>query len=96
MGIRVSIEGKARNIIHEKGNFLTISRLSIDNCCVPISDVMIRYKKPENLNMFNEIKTENISLYVDKKLDFKNELICIKHSGFGPFRTVRVEGVTHF
>lgn len=96
MTIQMAMEEKARDIIREKGNLLTISSLSIENCCVPVNDVMIQFKKPDHPQMFNEIKTEDISVYVDKKLEFKNDLIRIKHSGFGRFRTVKVEGVSHF
>lgn len=96
MSLNVSIEDKAKAVIKEKGNLLTISSLSIENCCVPIGEVMIQYREPDEPNMFNKISLENITLYIDKKLDFKNKFVQIKHTGFGPFRTVRVEGVTHF
>lgn len=94
MSIQVSIDDKAREIINDKGNLLTISHVSINNCCVPIGEVAIQYKKPDHPQMFNKINSENISLYIDKKLDLKNQFIHIKHSGFGPFRTIRVEGVS--
>lgn len=96
MGIQVTIDERAKEIIREKGNLLTISRANIENCCVPISDVMVQYRKPDQPEMFNEINTDDISLYVDKYISFKNEHIQIKHTGFGPFRSVRVEGVSYF
>ena len=96
MDIQVSMEEKARDVISGKGNILTVSFLSIENCCVPIGEVAIRYQKPENLEMFHQMNINNITLYIDKRIDFKKNMIKIKHSGIGPFRTVRVDGVSHF
>lgn len=96
MRFQVSIDDKAKDVINQKGNLLTISQVSINNCCVPIGEVNIQFKKPDHPERFNKINEGDISLFVDKKLDFKNELIHIRYSGFGPFRTIRIEGVSHF
>lgn len=96
MNIQVSIDAQAKDVITSKGNVLAISRLNIENCCVPIAEVVVNYKKPEHVKMFHQILIENITLYIDKSLDFKKNIIHIKHTGFGKFRTVRVEGVARF
>lgn len=96
MFLQVSFDDGAKKLIDEKGSLLTISSISIENCCVPINEVSVQYNKPENTAMFYELKKDNISLYIDKKLQFKNDFINIKRSGFGPFQTIRVEGVSRF
>ncbi len=96
MELDIAIDEKAKQLISKKGNLITISSQSIENCCVPINEVSVLFNKPDNPQMFNEMKTGNISLYVDKKLEFKNQLINIKHTGVGPFQTVKVDGIVRF
>lgn len=96
MDIQVLIHDKAKDVINDRGNLLTISLLSIDNCCVPIGEVNVQYEKPENLQMYYTVQTDNIFIYLDKRLDIKNQSIEIKPTGIGPFRTVRVEGISYF
>lgn len=96
MDVRVSIDEKAKDVIKVKGHILAISRLNIENCCVPIGEVIIHFKKPEHEKLFHKILVENITIYIDKSLDFKNNLLRIKQAGIGRFRTVRIEGVVHF
>lgn len=96
VSLKVSIEDKAKAVIKEKGSILTISSTSIENCCVPIGEVMIQFGEPKSSSGFEKINLDDITLYIDKKLEFKNELVHIKPTGIGPFRTVRVEGVVYF
>lgn len=95
LGIELSIDEKARELIKTKGNLLTISHVSIKNCCVPINEVNIQYEKPDNPKMFHEMKLENIFLYIDKRLHLKEHSIHIKHSGIGPFQKILVEGISY-
>mgnify|MGYP001289219400 CR=1 FL=1 len=96
MDLQVLIDEKAKNFISKKGNLITITSLSIDNCCVPISEVSIQYKEPDDPKMFKEMKSGDISLFIDKKLEFKDCFVKIKHSGFGPFQSVQVDGLVRF
>lgn len=95
MDIELSIDEKAKEFIKTKGNLLTINHVHIQNCCVPINEVNIQYEKPDNLKMFHEMKLENISLYIDKRIHLKNHSIHIKHSGIGPFQKILVEGISY-
>ena len=96
MELQISIDEKAQNFLSKKGNMMTLSSICLESCCVPIHEVVIQYTKPEKLQMFKEIKLGNISLFIDKKLEFKDRVIKLKHSGFGPFQTIQVDGLTRF
>lgn len=96
MNLGVFIDERARELIHQRGNLITISQVSINNCCVPIDEVDVKFSKPEYPEKFNKIHLSDILLYVDKTLDFKNKKMYIHPTGFGPFRSVRIEGVSHF
>ena len=96
MGFYISIDEKTKNWLAKKGNVITISGINIKNCCVPIEDVSVRYGKPDNHHMYDEVKSHGLSFFIEKGLNFKNDVVKIRLSGFAPFQTIRVEGLIRF
>jgi len=97
MKLTVSIAENLQEWMMEKGNTtLTISKLHADNgCCVPTQEILTRFTKPKQMENFHFIKVDNLPIYIDKSLSFKNEHAHLELSGI-LFKTIRVIGLQRF
>ncbi len=96
MEISVSLDEKVRELIKRKGNVLTVSRLDLNDCCVPTDELWTEYKAPENLNHYYVVKDHSCHFFIQKGLNFRNNQVELKTFGIKPFKTIRVEGLIRF
>jgi len=97
MQLTVSVEENLQEWIKEKGKTtLTISKLQVENgCCVPTQEVLTKFAKPKYSENYSFTKVDNLAIYIDKSLSFKNEQAHLELSGIF-FKTIRVLGLQRF
>lgn len=87
MTVEISIEEKAKKMLMEKGNVLTISRMDIVSGCMSIEEIDVTYEAPKKRN-YEKHTCDQVTIYVQKGLRFKENKIRIVTSGIGPFKTI--------
>lgn len=92
MNLDIYMEDKAKDFLEKKHNILTISRLDIDRGCAGFEDLNITYTKPQHTN-YETYYCKNITIYIQKGLEFKENRVEIVISGIGPFKTIAVDGL---
>lgn len=92
MNLDIYMEDKAKDFLEKKYNILTISRLDIDRGCAGFEDLEVTYSKPQRKN-YDTYYCKNITVYIQKGLEFKNKRVEIVISGIGPFKTIAVDGL---
>lgn len=89
MNFEISIEDKAKKFLEKKGNILKISRMDIVRCCAAYEDLDVSYKKPKNEN-YEKHQCDDLTIYIQKGLQFKHNCVEIALSGAGPFKTIAI------
>ncbi|HLR40097.1 MAG TPA: CC/Se motif family (seleno)protein [Virgibacillus sp.] len=92
MNLDFYMEDKAKDFLEKKHNILTISRLDIDRGCAGFEDLDITYTKPQHKN-YETYYCKDITVYIQKGLEFKENRVEIVISGVGPFKTIAVDGL---
>lgn len=95
MELAIKIDAKAKNWLKNKGTPITISRLEINNCCVPIEEVQVSFLEPIN-GKYHQYHEEDLTIFVESVLEFKNNQLELKLSGFVPFQSIQVSGLQRF
>lgn len=92
MDLDISIEDKAKEFLKKKGNILMISRMDIDRGCAAFEDLEVSYKKPQTGN-YEKHRCGEITVYIQKGIQFKRNYAEIVVSGIGPFKAIAVDGL---
>lgn len=96
VSFKINIEQDAKQWLEKKGkNVLTISRMDITGCCVAHEDIDVNYRAPKSGN-YEKIDYDGLEIYVEKNLKFKDDLVDISLTGFGPFKHIFVDGLRRF
>lgn len=93
MSLQVTLDDRAREWLLNKSRIITISSLSVNNCCVPIEEGSIEFKEPVNKTQFIQKQVGELLFYIQRGLNFRNNNVQIKLSGFSLFKTLRIEGL---
>lgn len=79
--MNVEIDAESKKWLESKGNQLTVKTLDVKGCCSPgVQDVTAIPGKPKDLHQYNELKVDNLSIYVQKMICNKEKL-TLKLSG---------------
>ncbi|WP_169819164.1 CC/Se motif family (seleno)protein [Anaerobacillus arseniciselenatis] len=91
------MDHKTKTWIKKKGNYLTIKTVRVAGCCVgrPI-DLLTKVGKPNELKMFHQISLDDITVYVQKGVNFKNDQITLNLFGIGLFKIITAEATSRF
>lgn len=95
MSLQVTMDEKTKNWLTTK-KALTISPLELNGCCVPNAEVQTTYTVPKFKQRYEHIENQCIPIYIDKRLDFKQNKVILQLKGFRPFLTLQVEGLVRF
>lgn len=96
MDLKVRISDEAKNWLMKKSSKLTIASVYIQNCCVPLDEIAIHYKEPDYPNNFYKFQIDQLDIFIEKSLRFKNDELTITLSGFGPFQSLNIGGISRF
>ena len=91
MTVAVTIENDLKSWMKKKGRVLTISQIDIKSCCIGYVDVDVSYKVPKTSN-YDYIEQDGFSIYIQKGLNFKNNIVSIGLTGIGPFKQIYIDG----
>lgn len=84
----VEIDDESKKWLEAKGSQLTIKLLEVDACCAPpVHEVVAIPGKPSTSADYNQLKVDNLSIYVQNKICNKEKL-TLKLSGFSLFKTI--------
>ncbi|RXI97793.1 Fe-S oxidoreductase [Anaerobacillus alkaliphilus] len=97
MSLTISINDEARSWIEKKGGFLTVKTLKAAGCCGggPI-ELATDFGKPEDVNFFEEITLDNLTIFVQKGIPTKDNQLTLKLSGIGFFKHITALGISRF
>lgn len=93
MSLQVTLDDRAREWLLNKSQIVTISSLCVNNCCVPIEEVSIEFKEPDNKAQFIQKQVGELMFFVQKGLNFRNDNVRVKLGGFSLFKTLHIEGL---
>lgn len=86
--MNVEFDQTAKQWIQGKGGQLTVKTLNVRACCAPgVQEVVAVPGKPGQLEPYNELKVNGISLYMEKNLCAKEKLV-LKLSGVGFLKSI--------
>ncbi len=91
--MKVQIDEKAKEWLDKKITTVTLTKVPIMNCCVPIEEVSIQYRKPENPQLFHQVQLDWLTVFIDKNIQLKDGSLKLSLTGFGPFKTLQVDGL---
>lgn len=94
--MNVQIDAEAIEWLSKKQKNITLTSVVIQNCCVPINEIAIHYKDPDNPHRFKKVEMDQFTIFIDKTLQFKNDALTLSLSGFGPFKMLKVDGLVRF
>ena len=91
------MDHKTKSWIEKKGNYLTVKTVKAAGRCIgrPI-DLSTEIGKPNELQMFHQISLEDITVYVQKGVNFKEDQITLNLFGVGFFKIITAQGITRF
>jgi len=73
--MHVELDHDSKKWIEAKGNELTVKMLEVKGCCAPgVQDVVAVPGKPKAIEQYNEMKVDNLLIYVQKNLCAKEKL----------------------
>lgn len=86
--MHVELDANVKNWLQSKGGHLAVKTIEVNACCAPpIQDLITHLRKPKDLHHYNEIKVDNLSIFIEKHLSL-NEKMTLKLTGFGIFKTI--------
>jgi len=95
LALKVKLDPKAKTYLKKKGKTITVSRLEVQNCCVPIEEANVSFFEPVCGN-YIQVKEDDLTIYIESNLMFKNDEIELKLIGFKPFQNIQVCGLQRF
>ncbi|KIL45287.1 CC/Se motif family (seleno)protein [Jeotgalibacillus soli] len=91
--MNVNIDDKAKKWIESKGKPVRIEIMQMQGCCViGPPELVATPGKPKAEEQFNEIKLDNISIYIHKHIRVKDTLI-LKLSGISFLKSISAKAV---
>ncbi|MEI4771915.1 CC/Se motif family (seleno)protein [Psychrobacillus sp. FJAT-51614] len=86
--MHVELDAKVKRWLQLKGEHVSVKTIQVNACCAPpIQDFITHLGKPKDLHNYDEIKVDNLSIFVEKHLSL-NEKITLKLTGMGIFKTI--------
>ena len=86
--MHVELDANVKRWLQSKGEQVSVKTIQVNACCAPpIQELMTHLGKPKDLHNYNEIKVDNLSIFVEKCLSF-NEKMTLKLTGMGIFKTI--------
>lgn len=88
--MHIEMDEAAKKWIEAKGNHLTVKLLEVNGCCSPdITGITAIPGKPKQkeLTHYNELKVDNLSIFV-QKMFCKKEKLILKLSGISFLKSV--------
>lgn len=97
MAVAVTIDQSTIDFIAKKGSHLIVKTIKAAGCCGggPI-ELTTEFGKPDEPLFFDEVSLKNITIYVQKGINAKDNQITLKLSGFGMFKFVTALGISRF
>ncbi|MBY0121815.1 CC/Se motif family (seleno)protein [Bacillus sp. S/N-304-OC-R1] len=87
----IEVDEESKKWIESKGNQLTVKTLDVKGCCAPgVQEIVAVPGKPKTLNYFHEVSVDNLTIYVQRDIKFKEKLV-LKLSGFSLLKTMSVK-----
>ena len=94
--MKLDIEKAALEFIRKKGKIISISLSTPKSCCVSLSEPKVTFGKPKLVQNFYEYTIEDVSIYIDKIIEPKEEALGIKCNNVLGIKYLSVYGVKMF
>ncbi|SOC34685.1 CC/Se motif family (seleno)protein [Ureibacillus acetophenoni] len=88
MNLSVVVEENVKMYMKNKGNIITISSFIVQGCCVVAEETDVSYKVPKDKTKYVIVEQDDLTIYIDKILRFKDDRVILSVSGFGPFKYI--------
>lgn len=86
--MHVELDERVKSWLQSKGKDVSVKTIQVNACCAPpIQDLITHLGKPKDLHNYNEIKVDNLSIFVEKPLSL-NEKMTLTFTGMGIFKTI--------
>ena len=86
--MQIELDANTKKWMLSKGKPVSVKTISVNACCAPpVQELMTHLGKPKDMHNYNEIKIDNLSVYVEKSLSL-NEKMTLKLTGIGIFKMI--------
>lgn len=89
--MHLEINDDVKKWMRSKGSQITVKVLEVKGCCAPnVQDLVVLPVKPKDIQHYQEITVDDLSIYVHKPIAM-SEKLTFQLKGFGIFKMVSVK-----
>ncbi|MEB1807420.1 MAG: Fe-S oxidoreductase [Bacillaceae bacterium] len=94
MNIQIIMDNKAQTWLRDKGKELTIQLPKTMGCCIggPM-ELQTQLGKPKEITAFEKVTLDDLTLFIEKNLNLKDNTLTLELTGFGWFKSISAEGL---
>ena len=86
--MQIELDTNTKKWMQSKGKPVSVKTISVNACCAPpVQELMTHLGKPKDVHNYNEIKIDDLSVYVEKNLT-NNEKMTLNLTGIGIFKMI--------
>ena len=86
--MQIELDTNTKKWMQSKGKPVSVKTISVNACCAPpVQELMTHLGKPKDVHNYNEIKIDDLSVYVEKNLT-NNAKMTLKLTGIGIFKMI--------
>ena len=86
--MQIEFDTNAKKWMETKGKPVSVKSIQVNACCAPpVQELMTHLGSPKDVHNYQEIKIDNLSIYVEKHLTH-NEKMTLKLTGIGIFKMI--------
>lgn len=86
--MQIVLDTNTKKWMLSKGKPVSVKTISVNACCAPpVQELMTHLGKPKDVHNYNEIKIDDLSVYIEKNLS-NNEKMTLKLTGIGIFKMI--------
>lgn len=86
--MQIELDANTKKWMQSRGKPVSVKTISVNACCAPpVQELMTHLGKPKDVHNYNEIKIDNLSVYVEKNLSL-SEKMTLKLTGIGIFKMI--------
>ena len=97
MDLEICIDEKTKTWLRKKGGKLSVHKLKAKGCwgAGPV-ELFTQLGKPKEETGYHAFQIDDLTIYVQKNLKFKDDRLTLKLSGFSIFTFIAATGISRF
>ena len=86
--MQIELDKNAKKWMQTKGKPVSVKSIHVNACCAPpVQELMTHLGKPKDVHNYQEIKIDNLLIYVEKHLAHSGKM-TLKLTGIGIFKMI--------